>query len=100
MQNFKKVANDAVEAFCPKCRGVRMFAHRPPRHLGVNLLLVVLTCGLWALVWFFETLFSDMRPWRCVDCAWHKPVFYHHREAIEEPVRKLALKAIVSNKSS
>ena len=100
MRNFKKAANNAIEAFCPKCREVRMFAHRPPRHIGLNLLLMVLTCGLWALVWFFEALFSEMRPWRCVDCAWHKPEFYHLREASEEAGRKPALKKIMNNKSS
>ena len=70
-QNLSKTC---VEAFCPRCRSRRQFSQRQP-HLGWNLLLTIATCGLWGPVWFFQALFAEMRPWRCIGCNWHKPVF-------------------------
>ena len=64
-----------VVAFCPMCRTKRSFRWQASPHAGWNLLLVVVTCGLWLPVWISKLFFTEMRPWRCLACGWHKPEF-------------------------
>jgi len=61
-------------AHCPHCRRESIFeparvSH--PRHL----LLILLTGGLWTVVWVSLIAGQCMRPWRCASCGWHKPEF-------------------------
>ena len=72
--NSNHRATLTIQAHCPRCREVRLFTH-VPAHYQRHLLVTVLTLGLWAPVWLLNALFAEMRPWRCTNCRWHKPVF-------------------------
>jgi len=65
---------DRTRGFCPRCRHQQIF-ERTRIHHGVHLALTVLTCGLWSVSWISSYIGYRLRPWRCQQCHWHKPIF-------------------------
>jgi hypothetical protein len=61
-------------AHCPHCRRETLFIPARIRH-SRHLLIIVLTAGLWTIVWAALVLGKCLRPWRCSVCGWHKPEF-------------------------
>ncbi|MDR3403971.1 MAG: hypothetical protein P4L99_15855 [Chthoniobacter sp.] len=41
----------------------------------MHLFLTILTAGLWLVSWASIYLGHQLRPWRCQQCGWHKPIF-------------------------
>ena len=53
--------------FCRACRGERRIYHRRPDH-AFQLLVTLVTAGLWAVPWLAMWIVSLRRPWRCQIC--------------------------------
>jgi len=67
---------DRIRGFCPRCRHQQTF-ERVEIHHGLHLFLTVVTFGLWAVSWLSIYIGCRIRPWRCVQCNWHRPIFDH-----------------------
>lgn len=71
-----------VPAYCPRCRRERRFFREPVPDLGFNLLLLLVTVGLWLPILLLRLLIREMRPWKCENCRWRAPVFAGRKTAI------------------
>ena len=76
------VMNLRFQAHCSRCRGVRDFQAVEVRHFR-HFCSCLVTCGLWGFVWLTTFILSKVRPWRCVECGWHKPEIFSAREWCE-----------------
>jgi hypothetical protein len=63
---------ESMEAYCAQCRQPRVFAEVKINH-RLHLILSLATGGLWLAIWMAAGLWSELRPWRCRQCGWHKP---------------------------
>jgi hypothetical protein len=43
-------------------------------HHGLHLFLSIITFGLWLVSWVSISIIHQLRPWRCPQCGWHKPL--------------------------
>ncbi len=60
------------QAWCPQCQALRLCirdARRPPE--GLYLILTIITCGLWLIVWALDATIIGLRqpPFRCSQCG-------------------------------
>jgi hypothetical protein len=55
-------------AHCPVCREQRLIERATANNL-LHLVLTVLTCGLWLIVWFFRGTAAETATWRCTVCG-------------------------------
>ena len=65
---------DRIRGFCPRCRHQQIFQRVHIQH-GLHLFLSVVTLGLWLVSWLSIYIGCRVRPWRCVQCNWHRPIF-------------------------
>jgi hypothetical protein len=40
----------------------------------VHLFLTIITLGLWLVSWMAIYIGNQLRPWRCQQCGWYKPM--------------------------
>lgn len=60
--------------YCSKCGHHQLFENNQINH-HVHLVLSIVTCGLWLVSWVSIFIGHQIRPWRCQQCGWSKPVF-------------------------
>ena len=63
-----------IRGHCSRCGHSQLF-ERTQIHHGIHLLLSVLTLGLWVVSWMAIAVGHHFRPWRCLQCGCHKPIF-------------------------
>jgi len=51
----------------------------------VHLFLTIVTGGLWLVSWASIFLGHQLRPWRCQQCGWHKPLLRARETATATP---------------
>ena len=68
------MTRDRIRGFCPRCRHRQVF-ERAELHHWVHFFLSIVTGGLWLISWISIYIGYRLRPWRCVQCNWHKPIF-------------------------
>jgi hypothetical protein len=68
------MTRDRIRGYCPRCRHEQLF-NRSQIHHGIHLLFTFLTFGLWLVSWIAITIGNRIRPWRCQQCNWYKPLF-------------------------
>jgi len=71
------MTKDRIRGYCPRCRHDQIFAKYKINH-GVHLFLTIITLGLWLVSWVAITLGNLLRPWRCQQCGWYKPLVRPH----------------------
>ena len=62
-----------IRGFCPRCGHDQLFSKNKIHH-GVHLFLTILTLGLWLVSWVAISIGHQIRPWRCQQCGWYKPL--------------------------
>ncbi len=62
------MATSQTRMWCKTCGGYRLATKACPSHL-LHLVLSVLTCGLWLLVWGVVFVVNAFRPYRCISCG-------------------------------
>jgi RNase P subunit RPR2 len=68
------MTRDRRRGYCARCRHQQVF-ERSRLHHGVHFFLSVITGGLWLVSWLSIYIGHRFRPWRCLQCGWHKPLF-------------------------
>jgi len=79
------MTRERIRGHCPRCGHQQIFEKNQIHH-GVHLFLTIVTCGLWLVSWVSIFIGHQIRPWRCVQCGWHKPLF-KTREAATDSER-------------
>ena len=67
------MTKDRIRGYCPRCGHDQLFEKNHIHH-GVHLFLTVITFGLWLVSWASITFYHKLRPWRCQQCGWYKPL--------------------------
>jgi hypothetical protein len=73
-EEMGKMSNKRIRAHCSQCRDERIFGAPAINH-RLQIILSILTMGLWLPVYGAITINATLRPWRCLTCGWHKPEF-------------------------
>jgi hypothetical protein len=60
------MAIQETQRFCPTCQR-HILARRPGTNHILHFLIVVFTCGMWALVWAWQGV--KLGGWRCSWCG-------------------------------
>jgi hypothetical protein len=61
---------DQRSAFCPNCGQDRLVERRHVADVSGNCFLVVVTLGLWLILWpFIAALIKARNPWKCQTCG-------------------------------
>jgi hypothetical protein len=68
------MTRDRIRGYCPRCSHSQLF-NRSEIHHGIHLFVTILTCGLWLVSWIAVIVGHRIRPWRCQQCGWAKPIF-------------------------
>ena len=55
-------------AFCPVCNQQRLIV-RATTNNTFHLIMTVITCGLWLIVWFLQGTSRETSTWRCSVCG-------------------------------
>jgi hypothetical protein len=66
--------SDRIRGYCPHCGHHQLF-EKSEIHHGVHLFLSIITVGLWLVSWISIVIGHKLRPWRCLQCGWHTPLF-------------------------
>lgn len=56
------------QRYCPTCQQPRLFAKAGVNHI-LHLLLTVVTCSAWLLVWLTCLVVNAFRHYRCQTCG-------------------------------
>ena len=67
------MTKDRIRGYCPRCGHDQLFEKNHIHH-GVHLFLTVITLGLWLVSWVSIAFYHKLRPWRCQQCGWYKPL--------------------------
>ena len=57
---------DHQQIYCPTCRRNQMFERPAPNHI-VHLILSIVTCGIWLIVWLAAC--AGVGAWMCPGCG-------------------------------
>jgi len=60
------MGTEQASAYCKNCNKQVLVTRNTPNHI-LHLLLSLVTCGLWLLVWW--SMSSEKKPWRCSQCG-------------------------------
>lgn len=77
------MTKDRIRGYCPRCGHDQLFEKGHVHH-GVHLFLTVITLGIWLVSWASIYFYHQLRPWRCQQCGWNKPLPRSQRD--REPV--------------
>jgi len=61
------MAIETTQKFCNQCQRLVPATREGANHI-LHLLLTLLTCGLWLLIWFGRS-FTRIGGWRCTVCG-------------------------------
>jgi predicted RNA-binding Zn-ribbon protein involved in translation (DUF1610 family) len=78
------MTKDRIRGYCPRCGHDQLFARQQIRH-GVHLFLTIVTFGLWLVSWTAIFVGHQLRPYRCQQCGWHKPIFRSRQSPAATP---------------
>jgi len=51
------MTKERIRGYCPRCGHEQLF-----------------TLGLWVVSWVAISIGNQIRPWRCQQCGWYKPL--------------------------
>lgn len=68
------MAQQQRQAFCPRCDEYRLHTRQAAEtHHVVHLILTLVTCGVWLLIWFLDILVTGLdnsrKPYLCSACG-------------------------------
>lgn len=75
------MTKDRIRGYCPRCGHDQIF-EKSHIHHGVHLFLAVITLGIWLVSWASIYFYHQLRPWRCQQCGWNKPLPRSPRERL------------------
>ena len=75
------MTRERIRGFCPRCGHDQLFTRHKTHH-GVHLFLTIVTLGLWLVSWVSIFIGNQIRPWRCQQCGWYKPIIKPEDEAL------------------
>lgn len=67
------MTKDRIRGYCPRCGHDQLF-EKDHIHHGIHFFLTIITFGLWLVSWASIALYHRLRPWRCPQCGWYKPL--------------------------
>jgi len=67
------MTKERIRGYCPRCGHEQLFTRNKIHH-GVHLFLTIITLGLWVVSWVAISIGNQIRPWRCQQCGWYKPL--------------------------
>jgi hypothetical protein len=64
------MSHNQTQLYCPNCEGLVLAQKREINHI-LHLILVILTVGIWVIVWFLLLMAhdNDSKSWRCQHCG-------------------------------
>jgi hypothetical protein len=75
------MATARTNFFCASCQTMRLGEKEGINHV-LHLLLSIVTCGVWLIVWLLLALANSMSPFRCTQCGQAKTIFSGGKLAI------------------